>query len=79
MSCDPIREHLPWLLNGTLDPVERRQVLEHLASCAACRADLADSRLAWEIFDQHPASEEIVRLAWEEDARDVGAWSARRT
>lgn len=31
---------LPWYLNGTLREDERRQVEQHLSSCAACRAEL---------------------------------------
>ena len=31
---------LPWYLNGTLQEDERRQVDQHLSSCAACRAEL---------------------------------------
>lgn len=31
---------LPWYLNGTLREDERRQVDQHLLSCAACRAEL---------------------------------------
>jgi anti-sigma factor RsiW len=31
---------LPWYLNGTLGEDERRQVDQHLSTCAACRAEL---------------------------------------
>jgi len=31
---------LPWYLNGTLREDERRQVDQHLSSCAACRVEL---------------------------------------
>jgi hypothetical protein len=57
---------LPWLLNGTLDPEERQQVLAHLATCESCRKDLAETRLAAGIFDQHPPTEAILALAWDE-------------
>jgi anti-sigma factor RsiW len=33
---------LPWYLNGTLRDEERRQIEEHLAGCAACRAELEE-------------------------------------
>jgi hypothetical protein len=72
MSCDPIRELLPWFLNGTLSAPERQAVEEHLAACEACRGELAATRLAWRIFDQHVPPEALVRLAWE-DASDGGA------
>jgi len=35
---------LPWLLNGSLETVERRAVREHLIGCAACRAELVRTR-----------------------------------
>jgi len=65
-NCDDVRGLLPWLLNGTLNGDERRQVLQHLSTCETCRQDLADTRLAAEIFDQHPPAEAILALAWDE-------------
>ena len=35
MTCDRATELLPWLLNGTLEPEERQEVLEHVSGCAA--------------------------------------------
>lgn len=69
--CDDVRGTFPWLLNGTLNDEERRQVLQHLATCETCRRDLADTRLAAEIFDQHPPAEAILALAWDETPRGV--------
>jgi anti-sigma factor RsiW len=57
---------LPWLLNGTLNEEERQSVLQHLTTCESCRRDLAETRLAFEMFDQHPPAEAIVALAWGE-------------
>jgi hypothetical protein len=65
-NCDDVRGMIPWLLNGTLDENERRQALQHLATCATCRRDLADTRLTAEIFDQHLPAEAILALAWNE-------------
>jgi anti-sigma factor RsiW len=64
MNCDQTSEYLPWLLNGTLGAGERRAAEEHLRSCAACRQALADTRFAWEVFDQHLPSEQLVAYAW---------------
>ncbi len=63
MECDTAIELLPWLLNGTLDAGERRQVEEHLRTCAACRTALADTRAAWQLFDWHPSPDELIALA----------------
>ena len=70
-NCDEVRGMLPWLLNGTLNDEERRQVLQHLASCETCHRDLANTRLAAEIFDQHPPAEAILALAWDETPKDI--------
>ena len=63
MTCDEAIEHLPWLLNGTLEPEEQRQVREHLAGCAACSAALAETRAAGRIFAQHLPTESLVAYA----------------
>jgi hypothetical protein len=65
-NCDDVRGMLPWLLTGALDDDERQKVVSHLATCASCRQELADTRLAAEIFDQHPPTEAILALAWDE-------------
>src|SRR6185436_6539717 len=70
-NCDDVRGLLPWLLNGTLNGDERRQVLQHLSTCETCRQDLADTRLAAEIFDQHPPAEAILALAWDETPQGI--------
>lgn len=41
---------LPWLLNGSLEAEERRQVREHLIGCPACRAELARTRETLAMF-----------------------------
>ena len=39
-TAHPAAALLPWYLTGTLKESERRTVDEHLATCAACRAEL---------------------------------------
>lgn len=63
MTCDQAIELLPWLLNRTLEDDERREVLAHLGSCAHCRAALAETRTAWQIFDWHPEAAALVAYA----------------
>lgn len=70
-NCDDVRGMIPWLLNGTLEGEERRQVQQHLSTCERCRQELADTRLAAEIFDQHPPAAAITALAWGETPADV--------
>lgn len=66
MTCNQAQELLPWLLNGSLETAERDEVRGHLATCEACRAALAATREAWEVFDQHIPSADLVSLAWGE-------------
>lgn len=69
MNCNDAIERLPWLLNGTLDPEERRQVMEHVTGCPACKAAFADTREAWSLFAQHiPVTDLIAYAAGEPPA-----------
>ena len=50
---------LPWYLNGTLREDERRQVDQHLSSCAACRAELDElAQLNVELHEVYAAQSE---------------------
>ena len=50
---------LPWYLNGTLREDERRQVDQHLSSCAACRAELNElAQLNVELHEVYAAQSE---------------------
>ena len=70
MTCQEATLQLPWWLNGSLEPAERREVEDHLASCASCREALAETRLAWEIYAQHIPTAALV--AYAEDERPEG-------
>jgi hypothetical protein len=63
MNCELAAELLPWLLNGTLEDAERRQLIEHLRDCSACRAALTDTQMALDIFDWHPPPAALVAHA----------------
>lgn len=78
MNHDETLERLPWYLNRTLDPGERREVEEHLAGCYACRRALAETREAGRIFTAHLPPGALVALAWEEDPPGVGRELAER-
>lgn len=50
---------LPWYLNATLREDERRQVEQHLSSCAACRAELDElARLNVQLHEVYAAQSE---------------------
>jgi len=52
-DCDAARERLPWFVRGSLASDERAALDEHLDRCAACRAELADTRRALWIATRH--------------------------
>src|ERR1700688_3101546 len=76
MNCDLAAELLPWLLNGTLEADERRELIEHLRGCDACRAALADTQVAWDLFDWHPPAAALIAYA---GAVEVGGSGAPAT
>jgi anti-sigma factor RsiW len=53
-GSDPIATLIPWYVNGTLPPEDRRRVEGHLPTCAECRSLLAESRLLEELGREDP-------------------------
>ena len=47
MTCDRVREQLPLCLAGRLDPATRQKLVDHLETCSACRADMAELGAVW--------------------------------
>jgi len=66
-------ELLPWLINGTLDSGERRQVEEHLESCADCRGELAVTRGAFALYGAHLPATVLAQHAEIPEAHLYGA------
>ncbi|HEY2738601.1 MAG TPA: zf-HC2 domain-containing protein [Thermoanaerobaculia bacterium] len=71
MNCELTTEYFPWLLNGTLEDREAKEVRDHLAGCASCRQALTDTRRAWEIFDQHIPTATLVAYAADTAGEDL--------
>lgn len=77
---------MPWLLNGTLGPAERRRLEGHLRDCADCRAELQRQRRLATLYRQSTAQPDIdcdgafARLAsrLDEEAGRVPARPQRR-
>jgi hypothetical protein len=78
MTCDEAIELLPWLLNGTLEEGEGREVRRHLETCERCREALAETRGAWEVFGQHLPAEALVALAYGEPPAGIDPALAER-
>ena len=47
MNCERIREQIPEVLAGRLEGAARERLIEHLDTCAACRAEVADLGVVW--------------------------------
>ena len=47
MICERCKEQIPEILAGRLDKVAREKVIEHMESCSACRAELAELGVVW--------------------------------
>src|SRR5262245_14314128 len=80
---DPIAALIPWYVNGTLAPDERRRVEEHLAACAECRGLLEDLRELSPLvrsgagaLEDHPHAQHLECYAADSAAleRELAAW-----
>jgi len=57
MICDRIREQIPECLAGRLDPAARERVIDHLDTCSACRAEMAELGAVWRGLESMPEIE----------------------
>jgi hypothetical protein len=62
MSCHKIQDLFADFLTGEADEAARREVQDHIASCAACRADLEEITAAWARLGLLPAEAPSGRL-----------------
>jgi len=51
MICDRVREQIPECLAGRLDAAAREKLIDHLDTCSACRADMAELGVVWRGFE----------------------------
>lgn len=57
MKCEDVSRELIPYLDRRANSAERREVEEHLASCAACRTRAEEFRRLWNVLDEVPAIE----------------------
>ena len=57
MNCERIETQLIAYLDGRASVRERREVDQHLAACAACRARVEEFRGVWKVLEETPAPE----------------------
>jgi hypothetical protein len=51
MICDRMREQIPECLAGRLDATAREKLIDHLDTCSACRAEVAELGVVWRGFE----------------------------
>jgi anti-sigma factor RsiW len=57
MKCEDLRMEWMSFVGRKASPSDRKQIEDHLAGCAACRARLSEFRGVWEVLDELPAIE----------------------
>ena len=60
MTHQEVIELLPWYANATLSDTERREVSEHLAGCAPCRAELEEMTLLQQALVESSARPSVM-------------------
>ncbi len=78
MNCDEVVQRLPWFLNGSLASDEQGEIRSHLASCAACRAALVETRIGFRIFSAHVPAEALVDYAWDRTPEGIDSGLVER-
>ena len=82
MICDRIREKIPECLAGRLDPATREKVIDHLDTCSACRAEVAELGVVWRGLEamSEPEPSQALRARFRETlaAYEEGYQDAQR-
>lgn len=62
MTCNQANEHLPDYLMGSLSAAAQQELQTHLASCAACQAEVESLRALWADLQTLPAEQPSAEL-----------------
>ena len=77
MTCNAVRELIPWYVAGTLSRADAAAIDAHLETCDACRADLyASMRLRAEFKNDDPIDAAVSRI-WETLEAELAPAEAR--
>ncbi len=57
MNCQIISQKMHDYMDGLLQPIDRKQVESHLASCPSCQTQLNLIKKTWEMLRHYPAIE----------------------
>ena len=77
LTCNRVRQGLPWLLNGSLGERAETRLYDHIASCAECEKELGSTSELW--LDLSTARQELLSgPATSEGASDSQRWRSLR-
>jgi hypothetical protein len=62
MNCKQVRKHLPDLLVNELDKNIRREITDHLATCASCKKEWESMSSLWEKMAMLPEEQPSKRM-----------------
>ena len=73
MTCEQIRELLPWYVTGRIGLEDAQEIAAHLATCAACQADFAEAAWMRRLVAGHADSgSPAKRKTWARVAKRTG-------
>jgi len=62
MICERVREQIADVLAGRLDAAAREEFIDHLETCSACRAEVADLGVVWRGLESMPDPEPSTQM-----------------
>lgn len=73
ITCDRVRELIPWYVTGRIALEEAERIADHLATCADCQSDFAEAAWMRRLVANRASSTRTPRgAAWSLVARRAG-------
>ena len=73
IDCEQVRELIPWYVNGTLPGDEAAAVAGHLAQCADCRQELAQTlQISLQVRSAIDRTQSMPEDVWDRVKRERG-------
>jgi len=73
MTCEQVREWLPWYVSGSIELAEAEHVASHLATCDACRSEFVETaQLRLRLGEVAGTAPAPTASAWRELHRKLG-------
>lgn len=73
IDCEQVRELIPWYVNGTLPGDEAAAVAGHIAQCADCRQELAQTlQISLQVRSAIDRTQSMPEDVWDRVKRERG-------